>query len=158
MLCNFIVIALRHRCSPVNLLHIFRTPFLNNTCEGLLLSINDMISTLLFLALNKPSPFSGKYNTICVGSNMQAMDNHRKGLNEKSEKKEEPVSLEGIIRLIKKFVMLLGQASIFFKLEYFKYAIIFEIWGYRYIESLCVTVINRQYETFWLSIPQTRAR
>lgn len=44
---------------------------------------------------------------------MQAMDNHRKGLNEKSEKKEEPVSLEGIIRLIKKFVMLLGQASIF---------------------------------------------
>ena len=24
---NFIVITLRHRCSPVNLLHIFRTPF-----------------------------------------------------------------------------------------------------------------------------------
>lgn len=55
------------------------------------------------------------------------MDNHRKGRSEKSEKKEEPVSLEGIIRLIKKFVMLLVQASIFFKLEYFKYAIIFEI-------------------------------
>ena len=24
---NFIETALRHRCSPVNLLHIFRTPF-----------------------------------------------------------------------------------------------------------------------------------
>ena len=24
-------IALRHECSPVNLLHIFRTPFLENT-------------------------------------------------------------------------------------------------------------------------------
>ena len=28
---NFIEIALRHRCSPVNLLHIFRTPFPKNT-------------------------------------------------------------------------------------------------------------------------------
>ena len=27
MLCNFIEITLRHVCSPVNLLHIFRTPF-----------------------------------------------------------------------------------------------------------------------------------
>ena len=31
LLCNFIEIALRHGCSPVNLLHIFRTPFLKNT-------------------------------------------------------------------------------------------------------------------------------
>ena len=35
--CNFIEIALRHGCSPVNLLHIFRTPFLKNTSERLLL-------------------------------------------------------------------------------------------------------------------------
>ena len=28
--CNFIEIALRHGCSPVNLLHIFRTPSLKN--------------------------------------------------------------------------------------------------------------------------------
>ena len=34
---NFIEIALRHGCSPVNLLHIFRTPFLRNTSELLLL-------------------------------------------------------------------------------------------------------------------------
>ena len=28
LLCNFIEITLRHGCSPVNLLHIFKTPFL----------------------------------------------------------------------------------------------------------------------------------
>ena len=35
---NFIEIILRHGCSPVNLLHIFRRPFPNNTSGGLLLS------------------------------------------------------------------------------------------------------------------------
>ena len=39
LLCNFIEIALRHRCSPVNLLHIFRTPFPWNTSGRLLLNI-----------------------------------------------------------------------------------------------------------------------
>ena len=34
---NFIEIALRHGCSPVNLLHIFRAPFLKNTSGRLLL-------------------------------------------------------------------------------------------------------------------------
>ena len=35
---NFIEIALRHGCSPVNLLHILRTPFLKNTSGWLLLA------------------------------------------------------------------------------------------------------------------------
>ena len=35
--CNFIEITLRHECSPVNLLHILRTPFFKNTSEWLLL-------------------------------------------------------------------------------------------------------------------------
>ena len=39
LLCNFIEIALRHGCSPVNLLHIFRTPFPRNTSGWLLLKI-----------------------------------------------------------------------------------------------------------------------
>ena len=39
LLCNFFEIALRHGCSPVNLLHIFRTPFLKNTSGRLLLNI-----------------------------------------------------------------------------------------------------------------------
>ena len=35
---NFIEITLRHGCSTVNLLHIFRTPFPRNTCGWLLLN------------------------------------------------------------------------------------------------------------------------
>ena len=34
---NFIEIALRHGRSPVNFLHIFRTPFFKSTSEWLLL-------------------------------------------------------------------------------------------------------------------------
>ena len=37
LLCNFNEITLRHECSPVNLLHIFRTPFYKNISEWLLL-------------------------------------------------------------------------------------------------------------------------
>ena len=36
---NFIEITLRHGCSPVHLLHIFRTPLLNNISEWLLLDL-----------------------------------------------------------------------------------------------------------------------
>ena len=35
--CIFIEISLRHECSPVNLLYIFRIPFPKDTSEGLLL-------------------------------------------------------------------------------------------------------------------------
>ena len=37
--CNLIEITLRNGCSPVNLLHIFRTPFPRNTSGWLLLKI-----------------------------------------------------------------------------------------------------------------------
>ena len=37
LFCNFIEITLLHGCSPVNLLHIFRTPFIKNTSGRLLL-------------------------------------------------------------------------------------------------------------------------
>ena len=37
LLCNVIEIALRHGCSPVNLLHVVRTPFPKNSSEELLL-------------------------------------------------------------------------------------------------------------------------
>ena len=36
---NYIEITLRHGCSPVNLLHLFRTPFLKNTSGRLLLHL-----------------------------------------------------------------------------------------------------------------------
>ena len=44
LLCNFIEIALRHGCSPLNLLHIFRTPFTRNTSGRLLL--NDLTESI----------------------------------------------------------------------------------------------------------------
>ena len=37
---RFIEITLPHECSPLNLLHIFRTPFPRNTSEWLLLTIS----------------------------------------------------------------------------------------------------------------------
>ena len=48
---NFIEIALRHGCSPVNLLHIFRTPFQQNISEWLLLRVwmNDDNSNCSYL-------------------------------------------------------------------------------------------------------------
>ena len=46
LLCNFIEITLRHGCSPVNLLHIFRTTFSRNTSGWLLLDILTATLTL----------------------------------------------------------------------------------------------------------------
>ena len=49
--CNFIEIALRRGCSPVNLLHIFRTPFPKNTSKWLLLKRKRFVKySLSFLA------------------------------------------------------------------------------------------------------------
>ena len=39
---KFIEITVRHGCSPVNLLHIFRTRFTKNTSERLLLTLHYM--------------------------------------------------------------------------------------------------------------------
>ena len=39
LLCNFNEIAFWHECSPVNFLHIFRTPFPGNTSGQLLVSV-----------------------------------------------------------------------------------------------------------------------
>ena len=41
---NFIKITLRHGCCSVNLLHIFRIPFLSNTCGCLLLCLVNLLS------------------------------------------------------------------------------------------------------------------
>ena len=38
-ICNFIEITLQHECSPVILLHFFRTPFTKNTSGRLLLPL-----------------------------------------------------------------------------------------------------------------------
>ena len=43
---NFIEIAFRHGCSRVNLLHIFRTSFLENTSGRLLLCLPNLYKTI----------------------------------------------------------------------------------------------------------------
>ena len=48
---NIIEIALRHGCSPVKLLYIFRTPSLNNISERLLLYIVTHVAQLNFYLL-----------------------------------------------------------------------------------------------------------
>ena len=63
---NFIEITLRHGCSPVNLLHIFRTPFARNISEWLFLAkkmldqleevdllASSLIQLIIFLGLFK---------------------------------------------------------------------------------------------------------
>ena len=50
LLSNFIEITLRHGCSPVNLLHIFRTSFTKNT-SGLLL-LNQIKSEVAFFQVS----------------------------------------------------------------------------------------------------------
>ena len=47
LLCDAIETRLWHVCSPVNMLHIFRTPFNKNTYRGLLLSLTYAISEFL---------------------------------------------------------------------------------------------------------------
>ena len=47
MLCNFIETTLRHGCSAVNLLHIFRTSFHRNT-SGWLLQKHNILCYLLY--------------------------------------------------------------------------------------------------------------
>ena len=50
---NFIEIALRHECSPSNLLHIFRTPFIRTALQGCFL--NDAFSFYVFAKKVPPS-------------------------------------------------------------------------------------------------------
>ena len=45
LLCNFIEIKLRHGCSPVNLLHIFRIHFPKNFSGRLLLELSALYTT-----------------------------------------------------------------------------------------------------------------
>ena len=52
LLCNFIEIPLRRRCSPANLLHISRTPFYEKNYGGLPLILLDILNVQYSLDLN----------------------------------------------------------------------------------------------------------
>ena len=49
LLYNFIEIALQNGCSPVNLLHIFRTPFVKNSPGRLLLTVKINTCSIIYL-------------------------------------------------------------------------------------------------------------
>ena len=53
LLCNFIETALWHGCSPVNLMHIFRTSFLRNTSGWLLLDLVPLTVSQLFYTVHE---------------------------------------------------------------------------------------------------------
>ena len=78
---------------------------------------------------------------------------------ENSEEKKNQVSLEDIIRLIEKSVMLLGQANN--KVLYFRRLNTSNVLlnsKSDEIKYLCLTVIDKQYRTFWSPILETSAR
>ena len=78
---NFIEITLRQGYSPVNLLHIFRTPFTNNSSERLLLYIAFNIFSCRTLIIsdkmliitgisNETTNELGKYAILCRNVNI----------------------------------------------------------------------------------------
>ena len=69
LLCNFIEIALRHECSPVNLTHIFRTPFPKNTFEGLLLDFKKITEHEMMLSSGKPFHEKMRKQLVKYGKN-----------------------------------------------------------------------------------------
>ena len=76
---NFIDITLRHGCSPVDLLHIFRTYFPKNTCGELLLHSWCQILQK-YLATKRSQLFSQKKSIIAVWQghkNASAMPNSK---------------------------------------------------------------------------------
>ena len=66
--CNFFEIALRHGCSPVNLLHTFRTLFSKNTPERLLLNSSNMLLHLIIKPLDL-------FNTISLSRTKTLVNN-----------------------------------------------------------------------------------
>ena len=57
---NFIEVTAWHGCSHVNLLHIFRIPFPNNTPGGLLLSIDGSLVDEFLAGVNASRDFPKK--------------------------------------------------------------------------------------------------
>ena len=74
LLCNFIEITLQHGCFPINLLHIFRTPFLKNTSEWLLLSFFFMLMLSCVWVLSNKLGFFVSCNTKIAWTSFFLLD------------------------------------------------------------------------------------
>ena len=66
-------LQLRHGCSPVNLLHVFRTLFTKNTSGGLLLAILNSISEWLLLSLQTWEKIWSKFGTISTDQSCECI-------------------------------------------------------------------------------------
>ena len=64
MQSNIIEITLRHVCSPVNLLHIFKTTFARNTSGWLLLDIDLTVSSRDILKIIQVSQVDGVRSSV----------------------------------------------------------------------------------------------
>ena len=66
-------IALWHGCSPENLLHIFRTPFLKNTSEWLLLILLEEINAASskYVDLQNTSKTQDEEFIVCIIKNAE---------------------------------------------------------------------------------------
>ena len=69
LLCNFIEITLRHGCSPVNLLHIFRTPFCKNIYGVLFLFGVSMLKLLQVINITLITPLVLRLGHISKAKN-----------------------------------------------------------------------------------------
>ena len=89
LLCNFIEITLRHGCSPVNLQHIFRTPFPKNTSGRLPLADSTwlfnswMIFDLVLLDLEKLWEVISSSNLKLAKTSEKNREIHKKNTSDK---------------------------------------------------------------------------
>ena len=76
---NFSKMKLLHGCSPVNLLHIFRTPFTKNTSEGLCLRLTHFMPLVSFSNpwKNHKTSLNWQENP-CSKLNIKALDQNTK--------------------------------------------------------------------------------
>ena len=74
MLCNFIEMTLWHGCSPINLLHIFRTPFLALHGLNWSFSIQNLPSRFFIFATRKLWNYSVQFFPVAFPSFLLSTD------------------------------------------------------------------------------------
>ena len=71
-MCSFIEITLQHGCSPVNLMHIFRTSFHRNTSGELPLhgTVEIFLANFGYIHWKKPLTFFSNFHEMCQVCNV----------------------------------------------------------------------------------------
>ena len=139
---KFIEITLRHGCSPVNLLHIFRTLFPKNTSGWLLLNI--FINNLIFFIKDVELAKFADYNTIYAARNSK--EKFMKVLEKESMSAIDWLKMNDMIVNPEKFQALIMSCDKKRKQVWFEYKQL-----NHFICRLCYTFKywNRQQIEFW---------